>query len=224
MDTQNRGGPAPPEYGEVDPAEEAPKMATELEHMRTTLISLILSDGYERRSEPFSLSSGGTSHDYVDGKRAVATTERLKLLGHAIHGICVEEGVTFQAVGGMTMGADPIALSVVMTAPEGDEKSWFSVRKEPKGHGTEQSIEGPRLAPGTKVLLVDDVVTTGRSITRAMEAVMSRSVEVVFAVALVDRGDQAKAELERYGVGYRPVITYRDLGIEPVQPAGSVTS
>lgn len=197
-------------------------MATELEKMRTSLISVVLRDGYERRDEPFHLSSGGMSHDYVDGKRAVATTERLKLLGHVIHGICVEEGVSFEAVGGMTMGADPIALSVVMTAPEGDEKSWFSVRKEPKGHGTGQSIEGPRLAAGTKVLLVDDVVTTGRSITRALEAIASRSVEVTFAVALVDRGEQAAAELARFGVGYRPVMTYRDLGIEPVVPADSV--
>jgi orotate phosphoribosyltransferase len=197
-------------------------MGTELEKMRTTLISLVLREGYERREEPFKLSSGGTSHDYVDGKRAIATTERLRLLGHVIHGICVEEGVQFDAVGGMTMGADPIAMAVVMSAPEGEDKSWFSVRKEAKGHGTGQAVEGRRLTEGTKVLLVDDVVTTGRSITRALEAIKSKSVDVTFAVALVDRGDQAARELERFGVGYRPVMTYRDLGIEPVEPAESV--
>jgi orotate phosphoribosyltransferase len=197
-------------------------MGTELERMRTNLISIVLRDGYERRSEPFQLSSGGVSHDYVDGKRAVATTERLKLLGRVIQGICVEEGASFEAVGGMTMGADPIAMSVVMTAPEGQEKSWFSVRKEPKGHGTGQAIEGPRLRPGTKVLLVDDVVTTGRSITRALEAIAPCGVEVTFAIALVDRGDQTARELDRFGVGFRPVMNYRDLGIEPIEAAGSV--
>jgi orotate phosphoribosyltransferase len=200
---------------------EALTMGTELERMRTSLISLVLRDGYERRSEPFHLSSGGVSYDYVDGKRAVGTTERLKLLGHVIQGICVEEGASFDAVGGMTMGADPIAMSVVMTATEGHEMSWFSVRKEPKGHGTGQAIEGPRLQPGTKVLLVDDVVTTGRSITRALEAILPFEVEVTFAVALVDRGDQAARELERFGVGFRPVMNYRDLGIEPVEPVGT---
>ncbi len=69
-----------------------------------------------------------------------------------IHGICVEEGVEFEAVGGMTMGADPIALSVVMTAPEAEPKSWFSVRKEPKDHGTGQSDRGTAVQPGDEGL------------------------------------------------------------------------
>lgn len=194
---------------------------SELEELRARLISVVREDGYERRSEPFRLSSGGTSHDYVDGKRAVATSERLRLLGEVVHGICREEGVEFEAVGGMTMGADPIALAVVMTAPAGKDVSWFSVRKEPKGHGTGQSVEGPPLRTGTKVLLVDDVVTTGRSITKALDAIEPRSVEVVLAVPLVDRGDLAGAELAHRGVRCHPVMTYEDLGIDPVEAVES---
>jgi orotate phosphoribosyltransferase len=97
---------------------------SELEDLRKQIVDIVARDGYERRSEPFHLSSGGTSHDYVDGKRAVATTDRLRLLGTVIHGICEEEGVEFDAVGGMTMGADPIALAVVMTAPDAQPKAW----------------------------------------------------------------------------------------------------
>ena len=192
---------------------------SELEDLRKQIVDIVARDGYERRSEPFHLSSGGTSQDYVDGKRAVATTDRLLLLGSVIHGICAEEGVEFDAVGGMTMGADPIALAVVMTAPDSQPKTWFSVRKEAKDHGTRQSVEGPPLRAGTKVLLVDDVVTTGRSIIKALEAVEPRSVEITFAVALVDRGESTSAEMARRGVRYRPVVTYKDLGIEPVVPS-----
>jgi orotate phosphoribosyltransferase len=194
---------------------------SELEDLRKQIVDIVARDGYERRPEPFNLSSGGTSHDYVDGKRAVATTDRLRLLGRVIHGICAEEGVEFGAVGGMTMGADPIALAVVMTASDAEPKSWFSVRKEAKDHGTRQSIEGPPLRAGTKVLLVDDVVTTGRSILKALEAVEPRSVEIAFATALVDRGESTAEEMARRGIRYRPVVTYKDLGIDPVIPLGS---
>ncbi len=194
---------------------------SELEDMRKQIVDIVARDGYERRPEAFHLSSGGTSHDYVDGKRAVATTDRLHLLGRVIHGICAEEGVEFDAVGGMTMGADPIALSVVMTASDAQPKTWFSVRKEAKGHGTRQSIEGPPLSPGTRVLLVDDVVTTGRSILKALEAIEPRSVEIAFATALVDRGESTATEMARLGVRYRPVVTYKDLGIDPVVPVSA---
>jgi orotate phosphoribosyltransferase len=71
--------------------------------------------------------------------------------------------------------------------------------------------------------LVDDVVTTGRSIIKALEAVEPRSVEITFAVALVDRGESTSAEMARRGVRYRPVVTYKDLGIEPVVPSVSAT-
>jgi orotate phosphoribosyltransferase len=195
----------------------------ELEEMRKQIIEIVARDGYERRSEPFNLSSGGTSHDYVDGKRAVATTDRLHLLGRLIHGICEEEGVEFDAVGGMTMGADPIALAVVTSAEDGHPKSWFSVRKETKDHGTRQSIEGPPLRPGTRVLLVDDVVTTGRSITKALEAIEPRAVQIVFATTLVDRGESTAVEMARRGVRYRPVMTYKDLAIDPVVPTSVAT-
>jgi orotate phosphoribosyltransferase len=93
---------------------------------------------------------------------------------------------------------------------------WFLVRKEQKGRGTNRWIEGARITAGTKVMLVDDVVTSGGSIQTAYERVRSEGGEVAFATTLVDRGDEAAAYFERAGVPYLPMLTYQDLGIEPV--------
>jgi orotate phosphoribosyltransferase len=90
------------------------------------------------------------------------------------------------------------------------------VRKQPKGRGTNRVVEGATLAPGTRVLLVDDIVTTGGSIQQAHERVIDTGAEVVAAVTLVDRSDIAAAYFERHGVPYLPVFTYHDLGIVPV--------
>ena len=96
-------------------------------------------------------------------------------------------------------------------------KGWFSVRKERKEHGKQHLVEGSPLPPGSRVLLVDDVVTTGKSTLQALDAIESLDgVEVVLAVSIVDRGDQAASALSARGVRYRPLLTYRDLGIDPV--------
>lgn len=182
---------------------------------RDPIAALVAKFGYERRREPFRLSSGFLSRDYVDGKAAITTTSRLPVVAEAILKLCANEGVEFDAVGGLTMGADPIALAVVLHTPS--ETSWFSVRKEAKGHGKQRRIEGAaKLGPDTRVLLVDDVVTTGRSILEAYDAIKTTGARVELAVALVDRGEATARKLKERGIRYRPVITYRDLGIEPV--------
>ena len=93
--------------------------------------------------------------------------------------------------------------------------SWFTVRKEPKPHGKQRLVEGADIG-GKRVLLVDDVVTTGKSILQAWEAVVDAGTEVSLAVCLVDRGDEARERLREAGVRYEPLLTYKDLEIEPV--------
>ena len=180
---------------------------------RQAVLDLVTRFGYERRAEPFQLTSGQWSRDYVDGKRVIARGDRLQVVARAMLTVAEAEGVRFRAVGGLTMGADPFAVGIAAVA--GDVE-WFSVRKEAKRHGKQKRIEGADVTAGTPVLLVDDVVTTGKSILEAFDALDEVGAQVVLACTLVDRGDIAGARLAERGVLYRPLLTYRDLGIEPI--------
>jgi orotate phosphoribosyltransferase len=185
-----------------------------LSKLTDEVLELVRSRGYDHRDAPFRLSSGELSNDYVDGKRAIANGAALRLVAEAIVEVAADEGVDFEAVGGLTMGGDPLAHAVAMVTG----KAWFSVRKKTKEHGTQRLIEGYALElnPGTRVLVVDDVVTTGGSIEQALDAVDAVDAEVVLAVTLVDRGEQAAERMRRRGVRYRPLATYKELGIPPV--------
>jgi orotate phosphoribosyltransferase len=174
---------------------------------------LIRTRGYERREEPFKLASGQLSHDYIDGKFAVDTGERLSIVSHAVADLAAKHGIEFDAVGGLTMGADPLAHGVAMVTG----KAWFSVRKEQKTRGREQWVEGTRLQPGTRVLLVDDVISTGGSTELALERIAPLGVVVTGVIPMVDRGDVAAKRFAKRDVPFVALVTYRDLGIEPVK-------
>jgi len=160
--------------------------------------------------EPVQLASGEMSKDFVDVKRGLARGEDLEVVCQAIL-----EGagdVDFDAVGGLTMGADQFAHVLAVLA----KKEWFVVRKEPKGRGTNKLVEGAAVGDGTRVLLVDDVVTTGGSIQKACEVIIGLGATVAGATTVVDRGDVAAAYFQDRGIPYFPLVTYRDLGIEPI--------
>ncbi|WP_183466509.1 orotate phosphoribosyltransferase [Mycolicibacterium iranicum] len=173
---------------------------------------LIRTRGHERREEPFKLASGQLSHDYIDGKYAVDTGERLTIVSRAVADLAAANGIEFDAVGGLTMGADPLAHGVAMVTG----KAWFSVRKEQKTRGREQWVEGTRLQEGTRVLLVDDVISTGGSTELALERIAPLGVVVTGVIPMVDRGDVAAARFAKRNVPFHALVTYRDLGIEPV--------
>lgn len=177
---------------------------------REQVIGIVRERGVVRLAEPVVLASGRLSRDFVDAKAALAEGDALRLACEAI--LDALDGVAFDAVGGLTMGADQFAHAIaVLTGCE-----WFVVRKEPKGRGTNRLVEGARIGPGTRVLLVDDVVTTGGSIRRAYEAVSATGATVVAAATLVDRGEVAARFFSERGVPYVAVATWRDLGIEPI--------
>jgi orotate phosphoribosyltransferase len=194
------------------PAETRTASHRPLADLRAELTRVILQHGYERRDDPYQLTSGGTSHDYIDAKRAIARGSRFNLVAEAIDALAESLGVNFDAAGGMTMGADPIGVAVAIRM----DTEWFSVRKASKGHGRQRRIEGKELAPGVSVLLVDDVITSGRSILDALDALEEVDARVVLATTLVDRGNVARGAFEQRGVLYEPLLTYRDLGIDPV--------
>lgn len=180
---------------------------------RDRVIELVRERGLEHRAEPFQLSSGDLSHDFVDAKRAICDGEGLRVAGVAALAALAAVGVTeFDAAGGLTMGADPLAHAIAVA---GDVK-WFSVRKEAKDHGTGRKIEGWQPRAGARLVIVDDAFTTGDSLKKAYDAVVGLDVSVVGAVALVDRGDRAASFFADLEIPYASIVTYRDLGIAPV--------
>ncbi|MGA9376801.1 MAG: orotate phosphoribosyltransferase [Mycobacterium sp.] len=174
---------------------------------------LIKTRGYEHREEPFKLVSGQLSHDYIDGKYAIDNGERLSIVSRAVADLAALNGIEFDAVGGLTMGADPLAHGIAMVTGA----AWFSVRKEQKSRGREQWIEGTRIEPGTRVLLVDDVISTGGSTAKAHDRVIAAGAVVTGVIPMVDRGDVAAGLFAGLGVPFVALVTYKDLGIEPVQ-------
>ncbi|HEY7053215.1 MAG TPA: orotate phosphoribosyltransferase [Mycobacterium sp.] len=175
----------------------------------------VVKRGHEQRDVPFKLASGQSSHHYIDGKHAVDTGVRLAIVSRAVVDLAAEHGIEFDAVGGLTMGADALAVGVAMVTG----KAWFSVRKEPKARGLEQFIEGFRLRdnPGASVLLVEDVVSTGGSVHKAYDKVLEAGAVVAGVIPMVDRGEVASRLFADLNVPYFPLVTYRDLGIEPIK-------
>lgn len=167
---------------------------------RERLLELLRRLAYEKRKVV--LSSGRESDFYIDTKQATLTAEGHFLVGRLMLAEVRAAYPDAQAVGGMTMGADPLASAVSLTSYlEGAPLPAFYVRKEPKGHGTNQWLEGKKtLPPGARVAVVEDVVTTGASTLKAVERVRSEGFEVGGVVALVDREEGGRAAVEAEGV------------------------
>lgn len=194
---------------------------TPLSELRERVVQIVQEHGHLRSSDPVLLASGDWTYDFIDTKKALARGSRLRLAAQALLELVDGMGVQFDAVGGLTMGADQFAHGVAMLR---DDVEWFSVRKKAKERGTKKRIEGAVLGTGTSVLLVEDVVTRGQSIHDALQAVRETGASVVAAVSLVDRGPFGEELFEKEGIQYRSLVTYADLGIEPVGSDPGVTA
>ena len=153
------------------------------------------------------LTSGRTAEYYVDAKRAVLLPAGFRALGELVAAKARAWNAT--AVGGLTMGADPVACSAL--AAGADVKAFF-VRKEGKQHGLQRRIEGPLLEPADRCLIVEDVVTTGGSTLQAIEAVQEAGLEIVGVTAILDRlaggGEAIRAAAN---APYEPLTTIDDI-------------
>lgn len=157
---------------------------------------------------PYRLTSGLESSWYIDGRQTTFDGE-----GARIVAACVLEVIddSVDAVGGMTMGADPIAVATAVMADR--PLRAFSVRKEAKAHGTGGRLVGPVYA-GDRAVVVEDAVTTGGSMAAAIEALREEGVEVIQAIVLVDRSDGTAGELlARLGVPLVSLLLPEDLGV-----------
>jgi orotate phosphoribosyltransferase len=153
------------------------------------------------------LTSGQTAQYYVDAKRAILLPAGFAALGELVAERARAWGAT--AVGGLTMGADPVACSAL--AAGADVKAFF-VRKDAKAHGLQRRIEGPLLEPGERCLVVEDVVTTGGSTLQAIEALREASLEIVGVVSVLDRlAGGAERIAAAAGAPYEPLTTIDDV-------------
>jgi orotate phosphoribosyltransferase len=153
------------------------------------------------------LTSGRTAHYLIDAKRSILLPEGFSALAELVAAQVREWNAT--AVGGMTMGADPIACSAL--AGGADVKAFF-VRKEVKGHGLSRQIEGPLLDPKDRCMLVEDVVTTGGSTIRALEVVRAAGHEICGVLAVCDRlAGGAEAIKQASGVPFVALTTIDDV-------------
>ena len=170
-----------------------------------------LLDDRAARTGEITLSNGAKSNFYFDCKPVTLSADGAYLTGMAFLDALDELPERPEAVGGLTHGADPIVSAmVVLSHVQGRPLQGFYVRKETKSHGTKHRIENP-LKSGTKVVIVDDVVTTGGSLLKAMKEAREAGCEVVGAMALVDREEQdGEANIRREVDIYIPLYTRRD--------------
>jgi orotate phosphoribosyltransferase len=169
----------------------------DFEHHRQRLRELLHRLAYEEREVV--LASGRPSNFYIDCKQAMLTAEGHFLAGWLINRVLAERAPEVTAVGGLTMGADPLASATATLSYLGPRPlAAFYVRKEPKGHGTQKWIEGEKsVPPGSRVAILEDVVTTGGSTRKAIERARMHQLDVRLVVALVDREEGGRAEVER---------------------------
>jgi len=174
-----------------------------------TLVRL-LAERSARRGQ-FTLSSGRTSSLYIDARLTTMSPDGLALIGPAALAALDDAGWRVDAVGGLTLGADPVSYAIAYaSALAGRPVRAFTVRKEAKAHGTGRLIEGP-FREGDRVAVIEDVITTGGSALRAIDAVRQAGAHVAGVLAVVDREEGGREALEDAGVPVIALVRARDV-------------
>lgn len=176
---------------------------------RTRLIHLLATRSARRGS--FTLASGRQSDLYIDCRPTTMHPEGLATIGPlGLHAIG-ERGWSPSSVGGLTLGADPVSYAVAYASQlAGIPVRAFTVRKEAKSHGTGKVIEGA-FEPGDRVVVVEDVITTGGSALRAVEAVRAAGATVLGVLAVVDRGEGGREAIEAQGLEVAALVTAAEI-------------
>jgi len=178
--------------------------------MKQELISLIYRKSFKYSEKPvFKLVSGRMSQFYVNCKPTTLSPRGMFLVGHLVFDAIKESNIA--AVGGLTFGADPIAVATAFASElMGQPLKAFSIRKTRKDHGIVKWIEGD-LKPGERVAVIDDVATTGGSTIKAIERAQAEGLEVVKAVILVDRQEGGLANIRQHVADVSAIITRDEL-------------
>jgi orotate phosphoribosyltransferase len=180
-------------------------------YLRDTLKDLLLTRSVRRGD--FVLASGRRSSFYIDARLTTMSGDGLAIIGGLGLDRFATRGWTPRSVGGLTLGADPIAYALALTAKRrGQLLDAFTVRKEPKSHGTGKRIEGC-FAAGYPVVIVEDVLTTGRSALDAVGAVEGEGGHVLGVMAVVDRQEGGREAIEKAGYVVEAFLSSADLGL-----------
>jgi orotate phosphoribosyltransferase len=176
---------------------------------RDRLLELLLERSF--RTGDFVLASGARSSYYIDCRTTTTHAEGQALVGKLGLALLRDAGVHPDAVGGLTMGADPVAYAIAHASwLAGEPVNAFSVRKEPKAHGTGKRVEGC-FATGARVVVVEDVVTSGKSALQACDAVEAEGGTVLAVIALVDRESGGRAAIEARGYAVHTLFPVGEL-------------
>ncbi|MBD0318835.1 MAG: orotate phosphoribosyltransferase [Gemmatimonadetes bacterium] len=176
---------------------------------RERLVALLLERSF--RVGDFVLSSGARSRFYIDCRTTTTHAEGQALVGRLGLAALRDAGLRPDAVGGLTMGADPVAYAIAHASwIAGDPVNAFTVRKEPKAHGTGKRVEGC-FAAGMRVVVVEDVITTGGSALKAIEAVEAEGGQVIAVLSLVDREEGGRETIEARGYPVHALVGVGEL-------------
>jgi orotate phosphoribosyltransferase len=182
-----------------------PALSPKLDALRAHVLTHAVKRG------EFTLKSGARSSWFLDTKQTACRPEGIVLVADAMLDVIPSEAT---AIGGLTMGADPVAFGVAaIAATRGRQLRSFSVRKEAKDHGVTGRIAGA-LQPGDRVVITEDTTTRGTSLMEAVDVVREFGAEVVLVTLIVDRGGTCAALCQTAGVAYAPLLTAPDLGFD----------
>ena len=182
-------------------------MTKTLDELRETLLHLLATEAYQEGD--FTLSSGQKSFYYINGKPVSLSAEGALAIGKLFFSLLPWDT---EAVAGLTLGADPLVSAVtVVSAYEKRPVSGIIVRKQPKGHGTNAYLEGKILPPQAKVVVLEDVVTTGNSALFAVEQLQKAGYEVTQILAIVDREQGGKELYQKQGIRFQALFSIRDV-------------
>lgn len=184
-----------------------------MDYDRAGLIKILESEALQRGE--FTLASGKKASYYLDCRKITLHPQGANLVAEGMLSAIAVSGDLPAAVGGMAIGADPITASIVTVAGQrGLPLKGFMVRKEAKGHGTGKQVEGP-VEPGQEVVIVEDVITSGGSAIKAVEAAEAFGLKVREVIGIIDRLAGGEAAFAAKGLKLTTLTTIRDFGIEP---------
>jgi orotate phosphoribosyltransferase len=174
--------------------------------MKNRLIELIIEKAFKYSEEPaFKLVSGRMSNYYFNSKAVTSHPEGMYIIGNIIFDLIKD--LNIKGIGGLTLGADPIAYAVAYTSYlKGKPIEAFVARKMPKSHGTMQWIEG-NVTKGDRVIIVDDVITTGKSTIEAITRAKGAGLEIAKVIALIDRQEGGREAIEELGYTIDSIVT-----------------